>query len=46
MFERLKRLYDGGNLSFDGLKTAVKKGLITSEQFMVISGEHYDDQDG
>lgn len=41
MFERLKRLYDSGTLSKDGLKNAVTKGLITEEQYRDITGERY-----
>ena len=41
MFERIKRLYDNGSLSKDGLKNAVKKGLITEAQYEEIAGEKY-----
>ncbi len=32
MFERLKRLYDTGQLDETNIKNAVKKGWITEEQ--------------
>ena len=32
MFERLKRLYDAGQLDETGIENAVKKGWITQEQ--------------
>lgn len=41
MFERLKRLFDNGKLSKDGVKTAVKKGLITEADYLKITGEVY-----
>lgn len=41
MFERLKRLYDSGKLTKDGLKNAVAKGLITADDYSKITGEVY-----
>lgn len=44
MFSTLKRLYDSGQLSKDGLKNAVEKvptGWITVEQYELITGEEY-----
>lgn len=41
MFDRIKRLYDSGELSKDGLKNAVKKGLITKEEYAKITGDEY-----
>lgn len=41
MFERLKRLFDSGKLSKDGVKTAVVKGLITADDYVKITGEKY-----
>ena len=41
MFERIKRLYDEGKLSKNGLKNAVANELITAEQYKLISGEVY-----
>lgn len=32
MFERLKRLYQSGQLNGEAIQNAVKKGWITSEQ--------------
>lgn len=32
MYERLKALYESGQLSLDGLNKAVEKGWITEEQ--------------
>ena len=42
MFDRLKRLFDSGKLTKDGLKSAVEKGLITAEEFTKIAGEKYE----
>ena len=33
MYERIKRLYDSGELTIDGLKNAVIKNLITVEEY-------------
>lgn len=41
MVERLRRLYESGQLSKDGLKNAVKKGLITESEYKSICGEKY-----
>lgn len=41
MYERIKRLYDSGELTIDGLKNAVIKNLITVEEYEEISGEKY-----
>lgn len=41
MFERLKRLYDCGKLTKDGLKNAVENGLITADDYTKITGERY-----
>lgn len=41
MFERLRRLYESGQLSKDGLKNAVVKGLITEDEYQQISGEKF-----
>lgn len=39
MFERIKRLFDNGELSKDGVKNAVNKGLITKAEYQKIVGE-------
>jgi len=39
MYERLKRLYKEGRITKEGLQNAVKKGLITEEQYREIVGE-------
>ena len=41
MFERVKRLYDGGSLNVEGVKRAVAFGWITAEQYAEITGEAY-----
>lgn len=41
MFDTLKRLYDNGSLTLDGLKKAVVLGWITPEQYKEICGEDY-----
>lgn len=45
MYERLKRLYDSGALTLEGLKNAVKKGLITPEEYTQICLKEYDEDD-
>jgi uncharacterized XkdX family phage protein len=42
MFERIKRLFEAKEITIDGLKKAVEKGLITEDQFTVISGQDYE----
>lgn len=39
MFLRLKRLYEAGRLTADGLAAAVQRGWITAEQKQAILGE-------
>lgn len=41
MFERLQRLYNEGKITKDGLKKAVKNGLITADDYAKITGERY-----
>lgn len=41
MFERLKRLYDSGKLTKEGLRNAVGKGLINADEYEQITGEKY-----
>ncbi len=41
MYDTLKRLYDDGSLTLDGLKKAVRLGWITPEQYKEICGEDY-----
>ena len=43
MYARIKRLYDTGKLTKDGVKNAVIKGWITAEQYETITGEAYDE---
>lgn len=43
MFERIKRLYDSGELTKNGLKNAVDNDLITVQQYQQICGEQYDE---
>lgn len=38
MYETLKRLYQEGKLSSEGLQNAVTKGWITQEQYETIVG--------
>lgn len=38
MFLRLKRLYDAGRLTTDGITAAVERGWITDEQAQEIVG--------
>lgn len=33
MFNRLKKLYDAGKITEDGLQKAVEKGWITQEEY-------------
>lgn len=46
MFERISRLYKLGRLNRDSLINAVKKGLITENQFFSICGVFYDEATG
>lgn len=43
MFERIKRLYMSKELTKDGVANAVKRKLITPEQYLLICGEPYDE---
>lgn len=40
-FERIKYYYSAGLWSKPMVKTAVKKGIITKEQYVEITGENY-----
>lgn len=42
-FEKLKARYEAGRITIAMLKIYVKKGIITPEQFSIITGEEYDD---
>ena len=39
MFERLKRLYENGRLTVDGLKAAITRGWINEEEYSQIVRE-------
>lgn len=39
MFQRLKRLYEDGRLTVDGLKAAIERGWINEEEYSQIVGE-------
>ncbi len=45
MFKRLKKLYDEGRLSKKGLGNAVKKHWITKDEYKLISGEDYPEEE-
>lgn len=40
-FERIKYYYEGGLWNIQMVKMAVKKGVITKEQFEEITNENY-----
>jgi uncharacterized XkdX family phage protein len=40
-FETIKKNYERGLWSLALVKLAVKKGIITEEQFKEITGQHY-----
>ena len=40
-YERIKYFYDAGLWSIPMVRTAVKKGVITKDQFKDITGEDY-----
>ena len=40
-FERIKYFYDAGLWSSPMVKTAVRKGIITADQYKEITGEDY-----
>ena len=42
-FEKLKARYEAGRITIAMLKIYVKKGIITPEQFSIITGEEYND---
>ena len=44
MYERLKRLYNEGRLTKEGLENAVARGWITEEQMQEIIGGTDDNQ--
>ncbi|MBR1397723.1 MAG: XkdX family protein [Selenomonadaceae bacterium] len=46
MFERLKRLYDNGQISKDAILAAVSKGWITKEQAEEIINLKNDQNEG
>ncbi|MEH7093929.1 XkdX family protein [Neobacillus vireti] len=41
MFETLKRLYNEGRLTKEGVANAVSKGWIPPEQYTTITGDLY-----
>ena len=41
MYERIKRLYEAGRLTAEGVLNAAKKGLITEAQAEEIIAEEY-----
>lgn len=43
MFERVKKLYNGGkgSLNLDGVKRAVTFGWITEDEYKLITGKDY-----
>lgn len=41
MFEKIKRFYDLGLWTKDMVRIAVKKNIITPEQYKEITGEEY-----
>lgn len=41
MFEKIKRFYDLGLWTKDMVNNAVKKNIITPEQYKEITGEEY-----
>lgn len=45
MYERLYRLYRTGKITKAGLRSAVKKGWITEEEFKSITGEDEGEQE-
>lgn len=42
MFDKIKRWYDMGLWTKEMVKNAVKKGVITPEQYKEITGEVYE----
>ncbi len=41
MFEKLKERYDKGRITIAMLRVYVRKGVITREEFVEITGEEY-----
>lgn len=46
MFDRIKRLYENGKLDMKGMINAVAKGMITENQFFLITGIQYKEAAG
>ncbi len=46
MFERLKRLYQEGKITQEGIENAVKKGWLTSEQANEIINPKVEEEEG
>ena len=42
-FRILKKLYDAGKVTKDGLRQAVQDGVITADEYEQITGEPYQD---
>ena len=43
MYERIKYWYNAGLWTLDKVANAVKKGVITAEQYREITGEDYEE---
>ena len=41
MFEAIRTLYRTGRITAEGVLNAVRRGLITSEQYEIITGAEY-----
>lgn len=41
MFKAIQNLYKRGRINKDGVADAVRKGIITAEQYTEITGEAY-----
>lgn len=42
-FERIKKLYDNGDIDKHGLAVYVRRGMITPEEYEEICGEPYEE---
>lgn len=45
MFAMIQKLYKAGKLTTDGVKNAVAKKWVTKEEYKLITGEEYQEND-
>lgn len=45
MFKAIKSLYDRGKIDKSGVREAVDNGLITTDEYEIITGEKYEESE-